>query len=149
MDILEEEKMLNKEKYKDELEKILGKVITVSKNGKIYQCRDIGKCSSDCIFFNGNDTNCVRKTIVWLNSEYKEPILTEEEREYLSAVIKPFRKKVKHIVKINLFSSPEEQFIRIVIGNLDFINLPNFNKNTGMYKGMEENKEYTCDELGL
>lgn len=70
-------------------------------------------------------------------------------REYLSAVIKPFRKKVKHIVKINLFGSPEEQFIRIVIGNLDFINLPNFNKNTGMYRGMEVDKLYSLEELGL
>ena len=85
----------------------------------------------------------------WMAQPYKEPILDKVEREYLKAVIRPFRKKVKYIVKINLFCSPEEQFIRIVIGDLDFINLPNFNKNTGMYKGMEGDKLYTLEELGL
>ena len=137
--------MLNKEKYKDELEKILGKVITVSKNGKICQCRDIGKCSSDCIFFNGNDTNCVRKTIVWLNSEYKEPILTEEEREYLSAVIKPFRNEVLNIKKKSNYLA----WISIVMKDREIIKLPFFEKSSEMYKGMELNREYTLEELGL
>lgn len=94
--------------------------------------------------------NCKEHFFKWLLEEYKESaVLDDVEREYLSAVIKPFRKKVKHIVKINLSGSPEEQFIRIVIGNLDFINLPNFNKNTGMYKGMEVDKLYSLEELGL
>lgn len=94
-------------------------------------------------------SECKKQLREFLLSEYKGQILDETEREYLSAVIKPFRKKVKHIVKINLFGSPEEQFIRIVIGNLDFINLPNFNKNTGMYRGMEGDKLYSLEELGL
>lgn len=97
-----------------------------------------------------DNCNCCKELIYeWLLSEYKEQVLDDVEKEYLSAVIKPFRKKVKHIVKINLFGSPEEQFIRIVIGNLDFINLPNFNKNTGMYRGMEVNKLYSLEELDL
>lgn len=93
--------------------------------------------------------SCTDAILIWMAQPYKKPILDEVEKKYLSAVIKPFRKKVKHIVKINLFGSPEEQFIRIVIGNLDFINLPNFNKNTGMYRGMEVDKLYSLEELGL
>lgn len=137
--------MLNKEKYKNELEDILAKTIAVSESGKIYRCTDRGNCK-DCIFCSGA---CIGDARKWLNSECKEPILDDAEKRYLKGVIRPFRKKVKHIVKINLFSLSEEQFIRIVIGNLDFINLPNFNKNTGMYKGMEADKLYSLEELGL
>ena len=34
--------------------------------------------------------------------EYKEPILDEEEKKYLSAVIKPFRDRVIYIKKLNV-----------------------------------------------
>lgn len=139
--------MLNKEKYAKEIvELAVENEIIALKDNKPISCQKI-KCN-DC--GRNSKSGCSRRILTeWANSEYKEPILDKVEKAYLSAVIKPFRKKVKHIVKINLFSSPEEQFIRIVIGNLDFINLPNFNKNTGMYKGMEDCKIYTLEELGL
>lgn len=134
--------MLNIEKYKDiVLENLNNCHLETSLRGlygeKVVYCP------------HTNCGECKDRFLKWLLSEYKGQILDETEREYLSAVIKPFRKKVKHIVKINLFGSPEEQFIRIVIGNLDFINLPNFNKNTGMYRRMEVDKLYSLEELGL
>lgn len=140
--------MLNAEKYKDEIQKILDRGYDATlnkKTKKVVACRETN--CNHCAFFTIK--SCVYEREKWLISEYKEPILTEAEKEYLRAVIKPFRKKVKHIVKINLCSSPEEQFIKIVIDNLDFINFPNFNKNTGMYKGMEADKLYSLEELGL
>ena len=140
--------MLNIKKYKDEIiEEYQNLLITtdidtygnkVNTAIKIVASEKCNKCLKGA-----------KEPFMWLLEEYTEPILTKEEKAYLSAVIKPFRKKVKHIVKINLRSSPEEQFIRIVIGNLDFINFPNFNKNTGMYKGMEADKLYSLEELGL
>lgn len=140
--------MLNKEKYAKEIVEIAVNNGTIAlKDNKPISCIKI-----KCIDCEQNVPGCgcsMKKLTEWANSEYKEPILTKEEKAYLSAVIMPFRKKVKHIVKINLCSSPEEQFIRIVIGNLDFINFPNFNKNTGMYKGMEADKLYSLEELGL
>ena len=96
-----------------------------------------------------NCRECCLKNLEWLNQEYKEPILDDVEREYLSAVIKPFRNKVKNIVKIRGIGKSKEQYIRIVLGELDFMNFPNFNKNTGMYKGMEADKLYSLEELGL
>ena len=96
-----------------------------------------------------NCRECCLKNLEWLNQEYKEPILDDVEIEYLSAVIKPFRNKVKKIAKISRIGQPEEQYIRIVLGELDFMNFPNFNKNTGMYKGMEADKLYSLEELGL
>ena len=140
--------MLNAEKYRDEIQKLLDRGYDATlnkKTKKIVACKETN--CNNCAFFTNK--SCVYEREKWLISEYKEPILTEAEKEYLRAVIKPFRKKVKHIVKINLCSSPEEQFIKIVIGNLDFINFPNFNKNTGMYKGMEADKLYSLEELGL
>ena len=140
--------MLNKEKYAKEIADIAVANINIAlKNDKPVLCCEIS-CSECKRHING--IGCFESILFeWANSEYKEPVLTEEEKEYLSSVVKPFRKKVKHIVKINLLSSPEEQFIRIVIGNLDFINFPNFNKNTGMYKGMEADKLYSLEELGI
>ena len=130
--------MKNIEKYKNEIMNGSHADLACDVNVDVMNL----PCGSNC-------KECKKSVVKWLLEEYSEPILTDSEREYLSAVIKPFRKKVKHIVKINLFGSPEEQFIRIVICNLDFINLPNFNKNTGMYKGMEVDKLYSLEELGL
>lgn len=94
-----------------------------------------------------NCRECCLKNLEWLNQEYKEPILDDVEREYLSAVIKPFRKKVDHIVKRT--STQGEQYIRIVLCNLERMNFPYFNKNTGMYKRMEADRLYSLEELGL
>ena len=140
--------MLNIEKYKDEI---------------IEEYQNLIKTTA--IDGDGNRMNKAIRTIAykhcrkillgasnpfkWLCEEYKEPILDDVEREYLSAVIKPFRKKVKKIAKISRIGQPEEQYIRIVLGELDFMNFPNFNTNTGMYKGMEADRLYSLEELGL
>ena len=78
-------------------------------------------------------------------------ILDEKEKEYLSAVIKPFR---KHIITIRKIRNYECEFIEILIYRTDkeasceVISFPYFNKGK-MYKGMEINKEYTLKDLGL
>lgn len=74
----------------------------------------------------------------------EEEILDEKEKEYLRAVIKPFRDGVKYIKKNTYY---EKEFIDIGV-NKERIGLPCFKKNT-MYKGMEKYKEYTLEELGL
>ena len=78
--------------------------------------------------------------------ETKKEILDEKEKEYLSAVIKPFKTRVDYISK-QCDSDFERQFIVIELFD-DTVYLPFFNKNT-MYKGMETDKEYTLKELGL
>ena len=75
----------------------------------------------------------------------EKEILDEEEKEYLSNVIKPFRDKVEYIVK-KIFEN--EEYIKIVIKKDSDLFFPNFKKGT-IYKGMEEEKEYTLEELGL
>lgn len=84
----------------------------------------------------------------WLEEEYVPDILTDKEKAYLSAVIKPFREDVKCIMKFKRYPV-EKEFIRICMkDNYDNCILPDFEKGT-MYKGMERGKEYTLEELGL
>lgn len=78
----------------------------------------------------------------------EEPILDCEEKEYLSAVIKPYKNKVKYIAKVFADLS-DEYCITIKLKNKDFINLPLFSKDLSMYKGMKEDELYTLEELGL
>lgn len=78
---------------------------------------------------------------------YEEPILDKKEKEYLSAVIKPF--KIRCITKSETTSGLYE-FITICLDNDEdeHITLPYFKKGT-MYKGMKPDKNYTLKELGL
>lgn len=79
--------------------------------------------------------------------EAKEEILDEAEKRYLRGVIRPFIDKVKKIKKGEV--CVEEQYIYIILKEIqDSFILPSFKKDT-MYKGMKTDKEYTLEELGL
>ena len=78
--------------------------------------------------------------------EHKEEILDEAEKRYLKAVIRPFRAKMKYIMKEDINYATKE-YIRIDLGR-EMINLPKFDSGS-MYKGMKLNKGYTLEELGL
>lgn len=86
----------------------------------------------------------------------KPQILDEVEKRYLSDVIRPFRNRVINIEKIETLNHLY-QFISIYIymSSIDqsltggvHIVFPYFKANT-MYKGMEVDKGYTLEELGL
>ena len=83
----------------------------------------------------------------WLEEEYKPNILDDVEKAYLSAVIKPFREEVESIKKIDI--EKDEQQLQLQIPNgLVIMDFPLFKKGA-MYRGMEEGREYTLEELGL
>lgn len=71
--------------------------------------------------------------------------LNEKEKKYLSAVIKPFRERTECIRKNS--DGNYNEFISIDLNNERFF-LPYFGEGE-MYKGMEIDKEYTLEELGL
>ena len=77
----------------------------------------------------------------------KLPILNDEEKKYLSYVIKPFREDVLKIAKFesNNLENKEVIGIRTQDGNTIF---PPFEKGL-MYVGMKLNQEYTIEELDL
>jgi len=82
----------------------------------------------------------------WLEEEYVPDILTDKEKAYLSAVINPFREKVEYIQKC--FDLGSKAYIYIYVKKCGSMIFPTFRKGT-MYKGMEVNKKYTLEELGL
>ena len=76
--------------------------------------------------------------------KFKE-ILDKKEKEYLSAVIRPFKGRVDYIKKFDITG---KEFICIYLKNDEDIDFPYFKKGT-MYKGMKLDKRYTLKELGL
>ena len=88
--------------------------------------------------------NITKKNVIEeVENPLSEEILTKEEKDYLSAVIKPFRNRVSSISK----DGPLE-YITISLDGDDFAILPNFGEGT-MYKGMKLAKKYTLEELEL
>ena len=96
--------------------------------------------------FNDNDLDIVKVERVgsYTTVFERKDILDEKEKEYLRAVIRPFRKRVTSITKV---CWGNRKYIKIFLG-YDKACLPDFEKNT-MYKGMQANTEYTLEELGL
>lgn len=136
--------MLNIEKYKKEINAfgkskysnlILLKLFMEYKTGRNY-----------------NDISDAQ-VLDWLTEEYKEPILDEAEKEYLSSVIKPFRSRIVRICKRDC--SVDNYYIKIILKPIDddsraeHIALPEFKKDVMMYKGMKADKRYSLEELGL
>lgn len=84
--------------------------------------------------------------------QLNEEILDKQEKEYLRGLIRPFRDRVINIIKEN--DNNGEAFITITVKRFndkdrkEAIMLPYFKKHT-MYKGMELDKSYTLEELGL
>ena len=76
-----------------------------------------------------------------------KPILTDEEKEYLSYVIKPFREDVLKISKFKSKVLKNKEVIGFETPN-GFMIFPPFEKDK-MYKNMELNKAYTLNDLGL
>lgn len=123
------------------------------------KCSKTGNCDYDILLNN----KCVGKVkdsysneaiTTWLDMEHNELILDDAERRYLSAVIRPFRNKIKQIAKygghyhnyyyeyITVMYYVDQALITYSFG------LPVFPEGT-MYKGMEVNRYYTLEELGL
>ena len=139
--------MLNKEKYN--LRQM--DISTKTKDGKIlfYELKIRGKTIHQQIYPCGVFAcDAMAGMIGWLEEEYEPTILTDKEKAYLSAVIKPFREDIEYIEKFKS-NYVGKEFIYIVMKkDDDYCKLPRFFKGT-MYKGMELNKRYTLEELGL
>ena len=146
--------MKNGQKYAKEINQMV--------NQEYFECslwsiRNGKKASEDCCHIpesfdpvSGSDEfckKCLGESLEWLNQEYKEPILDDIEREYLSSVIKPFRKKISCIRK-SKDPRKEKNYIKIEFCDGDRMFFPNLS-NDAMYKGMELDRNYTLEELGL
>lgn len=140
-----EMKETNLQHYKEDLKEII-KLNFDNPRNIVKKIREISGCQIE-VKKGGYATDAL---LEWMGQPYEKTILDNEEREYLSAVIKPYRNKVTFIAK-SKDSYEAKYFISIVVkGNYgrEAIHLPWFKENT-MYKGMELSKKYTVEELGL
>ena len=96
---------------------------------------------------------CRKECLEWMYSEYNEPILSDDEKDIVKAmidIIHEFGCTVIDVKKIDIGNC--DSFISIryenpVIGVDDTISSPIINNDK--FKGMELNRKYTLEELGL
>lgn len=135
-------KETNLEHYKEDLKEIL-KINFDNPRGTIRKIREKFGCQIK-VKSGEYATDAI---LEWMAQPYKEPILDKVEREYLKAVIRPFRNKIDTISKFQTWDD-SSQYIYIGMKDRRWSNLPCFPKGT-MYKGMKAGKHYTLKELGL
>lgn len=137
-------KETNLEHYKKELKEIYG-----SRYDYPFEMAVLIKANLDENMNYGPGSGNSRYTddiLEWMAQPYEESVLDDVEKAYLSAVIKPFRNRIRFIVKIR-YKLLEQEFIYISVeGNS--ITFPPFKLGT-KYKGMEVNIKYSLEELGL
>ena len=100
-----------------------------------------------------NCKECQKECLEWMYSEYKEEILSDDEKDIVKAmidIIHEFGCTVIDVKKIDIGNC--DSFISIryenpVIGVDDTISSPIIDNDK--FKGMELNKKYTLEELGL
>lgn len=88
------------------------------------------------------------KGVTWEDGpiQFRKDVLDETEREYLKAVLRPFRNRVVRVTKLK-FPACSDYNLRADLENGDCLALPNFPAET-MYNGMELYHEYTLEDLG-
>ena len=89
--------------------------------------------------------NYTNSILEWMAQEYKQKLLDKVEKKYLSEVIRPFRKEVIAIEKLE---TPAGKEYILIIFKDDGMHFPSFRKDT-RYKGLKLEKRYTPEELGL
>lgn len=135
--------MKNIEKYYDAIKQ---KLQTTNVINLYCAVNDLRTGCDDCPE-GRNCRECCLKNLEWLNQEYKNPILDDVEKEYLSAVIKPFRKKISYIRKRKDLTKGKK-YIQIELCDGDTMYFP-YLANDKMYKRMKLDRNYTLQELGL
>lgn len=137
--------MLNIEKYKDEIKAELEKDNTL---GCVVNKLMGNKCD-----YYPKCNDCYLKVLDWLLQEYKEPILTDKEKEILKNISRRFDNIGHHIITIkkkkcfvddgNLIFKVKIDAVYHTYSESDLFYLDK------KFKGMELEKEYTLEELGL
>lgn len=100
--------------------------------------------------------NCISDFEKILNGKHfllvEEDILDKEEREYLGNIVRPFKGKRKSIRLEKKTICGRLSHILIYVPkedeDADIIEFPAFNSDN-MYRGMESNRQYSLEELGL
>lgn len=145
--------MKNIEKYEEKL-RPFGVNFAITTSGNIRSCKEFrcGNCAFHCVF----DSDCYVARLKWLMKEYEEPVLSDKEKEFIKNMIADLDIKISHIKKYRYVNGNGNTKIRIIITVIDSINkdyeddFVDFVVTEDMpFEGMELNKAYTFEELGL
>ena len=96
---------------------------------------------------------CEKKCLEWMYSEYKEEILSDDEKDIIKYMINVIHKlgyEVNYVYKCECRNGDcfiRTTFKNIVTGSLELMDSPYF--NIDMFKGMKFYKEYNLEELGI
>lgn len=140
--------MKNIEKYENEI------VDHVNKYGDSIECviaTVAGIRKEKC--YPHDCEECQKKCLEWMYSEYNEPILSDDEKEIVKEMIDTILKFGCSIIYVTKEYYLDGSFyISIsykndVIGHKDSIASPCFNNDK--FKGMEPERGYTLEELGI
>ena len=140
--------MKNIEKYKKEISNLVNK-------GSSLECSiaTVAGIREEKPCFDQVCKECHNKCIEWMCSEYNEPILSDDEKDIIKPMIDPILKfgcsiiyvAKEHYVDGSFYISIS--YKNDVIGHKECITSPCFNNDK--FKGMENCKEYTLEELGI
>ena len=140
--------MKNIEKYEREISKLVNEdnvlpcaIATVAGIRKEKPC------------YHQECEECHKKCLEWMYSEYKEEILSDDEKEIIKPMIDTILKfgcsiicvAKEHYVDGSFYISIS--YKNDVIGHKECITSPCFNNNK--FKGMEPEWGYTLEELGI
>ena len=141
--------MKNFEKYEKEISKLVNEDNALTCSIAIVSgFKKQNMCSSD-----DDCKECQKKCLEWMYADYKEQILTDEEKEIVRVVLDLIHKfgctviDVKKIDVGNCDSFISIRYENPVIGVDDTISFPIINNDK--FKGMELNRKYALEELGL
>lgn len=137
-----------RDKYAQEIIDIAlnGETVTFDDNGKPVPCSHYVDCYG-CRFASIYD-DCAVHVKDYANSEYKEPILTDSEREFLGFLVNHIKPKIDAFRLYSCGSESRYLVFRPINEKYERYYFPQFTEGT-MYKGMEVDRWYTPEELGL
>ena len=141
--------MKNFEKYEHQISKVVNEDNTLTCSIAIVSgIKKQNMCSSD------DDCNeCSKECLKWMNSEYKEQIMTDDEKDIIKSMVNVIHKlgyEVNYVYKYECRNGDcfiRTTFKNIVTGKLELMDSPYINND--MFKGMKINKEYKLEELGI
>ena len=141
--------MKNFEKYEHQISKIVNEDNTLTCSIAIVS----GIKKQNMCSFDDDCNECSKECLKWMHSEYKEQILTDDEKEIVKAMCYFAHKcgrdviyvcKYLDILKgVYIYFDYKNEEIDIT----DTIESPWLSKN--MFKGMENGRKYTLEELGI
>ena len=141
--------MKNFEKYEHQISKLVNEDNALTCSIAIVSgIKKPKNCSSD-----DDCSECLKKCLEWMYSEYKEPILTEEEKTIVESMIYVIQKigcTVKNVTKYD--NGCDKAYIGVnytneITGACGRMATPWFKNNK--FKGMVTGKDYTLEKLEI